>query len=141
MAKKTSKPPTEKQLEARRKFGEAAKARAAAKKQAKTEAPVDEVAALKARIAELEKQQTAPAETKTEKSKDEQIVDAYQSSRNSIQDIARIFGVSVEHVLQLTGNGELVNVTYMGDMVDTTEVGNQTPLNYGQVVKVPYTAD
>lgn len=105
--------------------------------------PVDsEVEALKARIAELEAQKTPTVEAPKEgKSRDEQIVDAYQSSRNSIQDIARIFNVSVDHVLNLTGNASLASITFQGDMVDAQEAGPGAVLSYGQEVKIPYTTN
>lgn len=48
----------------------------------------------------------------------EKAVDDYQTGRYSIQDIARIHSLEVDEVLQLTGNGEIGYVRFVGDQID-----------------------
>lgn len=74
-----------------------------------------------------------------ELTKDEQITQAYQKGANSLQDLARIFGVSMDHVLNLTGNSHLATVQTGGDLIDAVEAGKGAELNYGSEIDVPFT--
>ena len=82
-----------------------------------------------------------PQEIPKEMTEDEQIIHAYQTSSSSIQDIARIRRVSVEHVLVLIGQTEMTSVDIQGDLVDASEIGPGAEFNYGKTVAVPYTVD
>jgi len=82
-----------------------------------------------------------PQEIPKEMTEDEQIIHAYQTSSSSIQDIARIRRVSVEHVLVLIGQAEMTSVDIQGDLVDASEIGPGAEFNYGKTVAVPYTVD
>lgn len=71
-----------------------------------------------------------------EKTKKE-VVKAYQSSRNSIQDLARIYRVDVYQVLDAIGEGRLSKVRLEGDMIDENEAGPGAQMSYGKDVRVP----
>lgn len=71
----------------------------------------------------------------------EKILQAYNTSRNSIQDIARIHNVSVDTVLQIIGEGHLGTVAVDGDLIDASEAGPNAEMNYGKEFKVPFTTD
>jgi len=58
-----------------------------------------------------------------------------------IVDIARKNRLSVEEVLIMTGNQDLLHVSIMGDQISPEEIGNQGTYNPGQVYKVPYTTN
>lgn len=73
--------------------------------------------------------------TKTE------ILNAYQRGRNSIQDIARIFKVSVPEVLDLIGEGQSKSVSVPGDLISEAEAGPDATMNFGKEVKVPFSVD
>lgn len=75
-----------------------------------------------------------------EKTKSE-IKHVYNTSRNSIQDIARIYRVSVDQVLEIIGESRLGTVTTQGDIIDASEAGPGAVLNYGKEFKVPFTVD
>lgn len=63
---------------------------------------------------------------------------AYQGARNSIQDIARIYGVTVQEVLDLVGEGRAGRVHFGGDLIDPTEAGPNADMNYGKEVNIPF---
>jgi hypothetical protein len=67
------------------------------------------------------------------------VMNAYQTGSSSIQDIARVFRVDVDDVLNLTGNGHLATVHTSGDLVDRQEVGPNVPLSQGQEYQTPIT--
>lgn len=81
-----------------------------------------------------------PEEVK-ELTQDEKIVDAYQSSHRSIQDIARIFNVSVDHVLNLIGAGDLATVQIQGDLIDESELGPGAQFNHGKTEHIIFTTN
>lgn len=56
------------------------------------------------------------------------ILEAYNTGANSIVNIARLNNVSVEEVLEITGNTDVMEVTFMGDQIDQAEAG-QAPVN------------
>lgn len=65
------------------------------------------------------------------------IIKAYQTSSNSLQDIARIYKVDVNDVLLATGNNNLATVTFAGDLIDQQEAGRGVELARGQEYDVP----
>lgn len=111
-----------------------------AKKTETTKVVVEEsIADLKAKIAKLESEKKADNEPKPV-----QILRAYQTGRSSIQTIARAFNVDVAEVLEIIGEGNLASVTFGGDMIDEDEAGRESgraPMNYGQLRKIPFSAD
>ena len=65
----------------------------------------------------------------------------YMIGRGSIQDLARIYNVSVEQVLDLIGEGSAKSVTAQGDMIDAAEAGPGAEMNYGKEFKIPFSKD
>jgi len=76
-----------------------------------------------------------------ELTQDEKIVDAYHKSHRSIQDIARIFNVTVDHVLNLIGAGDLATVQIQGDLIDPSELGPGAEFNYGKTERINFTTN
>ena len=76
-----------------------------------------------------------------ELTQDEKIVDAYQTSHRSIQDIARIFNVTVDHVLNLIGAGDLASVQIQGDLIDPSELGPGAQFNHGKIEHINFTTN
>lgn len=70
-----------------------------------------------------------------------EIVKVYQTSRNSIQDIARIYRVDVHEVMEAIGEKKATNVQMEGDLISTEEAGPNAQMNYGKQVKVPITTN
>lgn len=62
----------------------------------------------------------------------------YIKGKGSIQDLARIYRVTVEEVLELIGESGLGTVTTQGDMVDPSEAGPGVQLEHGKDFKVPF---
>ena len=69
------------------------------------------------------------------------VIKAYQTSRNSIQDIARINRVEVQEVLEAIGEGNLTSVSTSGDLIDQQEAGPEAVVNYGKQIRVPYSTN
>lgn len=67
-----------------------------------------------------------------------QIFTYYQQGKGSIQTLARIYGVSVEQVLEIVGEQKSAIVTVQGDMIDPSEAGPGASFNYGRQYKVPF---
>lgn len=65
----------------------------------------------------------------------------YQRGEGSIQDIARVYHVSVDDVLRVIGAPHLGSVTAQGDLIDGNEAGPNVQMNYGKDFKVPFTVD
>lgn len=65
------------------------------------------------------------------------IADHYMKGEGSIQAIAREYRVTVETVLEITGNSDLSSVYAVGDQIDQEDAGNAT-LNGPQRFRVPY---
>jgi hypothetical protein len=70
-----------------------------------------------------------------------EIIDLYQAGHGSIQDLARIYRVSVQEVLNLTGNGALGQVSTGGDLISESDAGPNVQMNYGKSFQVPFTVD
>lgn len=70
------------------------------------------------------------------------INDHYQKAEGSIQDIARVYRLSVDEVLRALGMDDMLTTQSVGDLIDQDEAGFDTVLNpHGQTHKVPYTTD
>lgn len=76
-----------------------------------------------------------------DKKTEETIIKSYQSSKDSIQDIARIYNVPVSLVLNITGNGDLSTVQTSGDLISEQDAGPGAQMNYGKAFAVPFTVD
>jgi len=76
-----------------------------------------------------------------DKTTEEQIKYFYQHGKGSIQDLARIYRVSVDEVLHLIGESNLGTVVAQGDMIDASEIGPGATMNYGKEFKVPFSTD
>lgn len=68
----------------------------------------------------------------------EKILGHYLRGEGSIQDLARIYKVSVDEVLEIIGEKNLGSVTVQGDLIDASEAGPNAEMNYGQEFKVPF---
>jgi hypothetical protein len=71
----------------------------------------------------------------------QKIIDHYQKGQGSIQDIARVYRYSVQEVLQVLGMTDLLEVETQGDMVDSSEVGPDVPLEYSKKHNINFTSD
>lgn len=66
----------------------------------------------------------------------------YQKGEGSIQDIARVYHVSVEEVLHVIGQDEVATVQTVGDQIDASEAGPGATVNYdGKTYNVPFSLD
>lgn len=65
----------------------------------------------------------------------------YMIGKGSIQDLARIYHVTVEQVLDLVGEGSVKTVQAQGDMIDAQEAGHGAEMNYGKEFNTPFTVD
>lgn len=69
------------------------------------------------------------------------VYDHYQKGQGSLQDIARVYRISVPEVLEIIGAPELGEVTTVGDMIDPSEIGPGAQFNYSKNFTVPFTTD
>lgn len=69
------------------------------------------------------------------------IWDHYQKGQGSLQDLARIYRVGVDDVLEIIKETELSTVALTGDLIDPSDVGPGGEFNHGKQVKVPYTVN
>lgn len=69
--------------------------------------------------------------------------DHYQKGQGSIQDLARVYNVSVDDVLMAIGQGHIAEgVTLVGDLVDQAYAGPEVKVNQdGTKVKQTFTVD
>lgn len=65
----------------------------------------------------------------------------YQRAQGSIQDIARVYRVSVDDVLEIIGAPQLGKVMTQGDLIDASEAGVGAEMSYGKEFKVPFSTD
>lgn len=68
----------------------------------------------------------------------EKILGHYQRGEGSIQDLARIYRVTVDEVLEIVGEKHLGTVFTQGDLIDAAEAGPNAEMNYGREFKVPF---
>lgn len=101
-----------------------------------TEAEKKELEELRAFKAQMEAKEAPKEPEPLEKI----VLDAYNTGV-PIVDIARRNRLSVEEVLVMTGNQDLLHVSIMGDQISPEEIGNQGTYNPGQVYKVPYSTN
>ena len=71
----------------------------------------------------------------------DKIYQHYLKGEGSLQDIARVYRVSVDDVLQIIGAPELSTVMTQGDLIDASEIGPEAQYSHGKNFKVPYTTD
>ena len=71
----------------------------------------------------------------------QKIIDHYEKGQGSIQDIARVYNVSVATVLEVTGQGHLNSVQTQGDMISEADAGPGAQMNYGKEFAVPFSTD
>jgi hypothetical protein len=76
-----------------------------------------------------------------DKATEDKIIAHYQKGQGSIQDIARVYNVSVAEVLRVTGQGHLATVQTQGDMISAADAGPGAQMNYGKEFSVPFTTD
>lgn len=69
------------------------------------------------------------------------IINSYQRGRNSIQDLARIYKVSVQDVLETVGEGSATKVVAQGDLIDQQEAGNEVPVVYSKEFRPDFSVD
>lgn len=65
----------------------------------------------------------------------------YNLGKGSIQDLARIYRVSVDDVLKVVGESNLGSVAVSGDLIDAGEAGPGADMNYGKTYQVPFSTD
>lgn len=66
----------------------------------------------------------------------------YQHAQGSIQDIARVYRLEVNEVLQYLGMEDLSEIQTQGDLIDQAEAGPLTPVNpVGRPAKAKFTTD
>lgn len=71
----------------------------------------------------------------------DKIYEHYLKGQGSIQDIARVYSVDVNDVLEIIGAPELSTVSTQGDLIDPSEAGPGAEMNYGKDYRVPFTTD
>ncbi len=69
------------------------------------------------------------------------IINHYQKGQGSIQDIARVYRLTVPEVLGVLGLTDLTTVSTGGDLIDPSEAGPGATMNYGKQHQVPFTTD
>lgn len=65
----------------------------------------------------------------------------YQLGQGSIQDIARVYNLSVEQVLEAIGQTEMLEVESVGDLVDARELEPGTPIVASKKHRAKYTTN
>jgi len=69
------------------------------------------------------------------------VIEHYNLGQGSIQDIARVYRLDVDEVLDALGMQDMMTVQTMGDLIGQDEAGLETPLQSGRKYKVPYNTD
>lgn len=69
------------------------------------------------------------------------VIEHYNLGQGSIQDIARVYRLDVDEVLEVLGMQDMMTVQTMGDLIGQDEAGLETPLQSGRKYKVPYNTD
>lgn len=73
-----------------------------------------------------------------DKATEKKIIDHYQKAQGSIQDIARVYKVTVNEVLDAIGQGDANHVSVGGDLVDQSEAGPEAKISYGKTYTIDY---
>lgn len=71
---------------------------------------------------------------------DQKVIDDYQHGRGTIQQIAIFYNITVDEVLKITGNTDLLEVEVVGDLVDASEAGPDVAISRSKKYKVNYDA-
>lgn len=69
------------------------------------------------------------------------VIEHYNLGQGSIQDIARVYRLDVDEVLEVLGMQDMMTVQTMGDLIGQDEAGLETQLQTGRKYKVPYNTD
>lgn len=69
------------------------------------------------------------------------VIEHYNLGQGSIQDIARVYRLDVDEVLEVLGMQDMMTVQTMGDLIGQEEAGLETTLQRGTRHKVPYNTD
>lgn len=65
----------------------------------------------------------------------------YQKGEGSIQDLARVYNVSVEDVLGVLGLMDVATVETSGDLIDQQEAGPEVTLKTTNIFKTKFTVN
>lgn len=69
------------------------------------------------------------------------IKDHYNKGQGSIQDIARVYNVTVEAVLEAIGQSEMTEVVMQGDLIDQREAGPEVTVTPFKKERVPFSTN
>lgn len=69
------------------------------------------------------------------------VIDHYQKGEGSIQDIARVYRLTVEEVLEVLDMKDLTVVESVGDLIGQEEAGMDVTINPSHKFKVPFSTD
>lgn len=69
------------------------------------------------------------------------IKDHYNKGQGSIQDIARVYQITVEDVLEVIGQSEMTEVIMQGDLIDQSEAGPEVKVVAFKRERVPYSTN
>lgn len=65
----------------------------------------------------------------------------YNLGEGSIQDIARVYRLSVEEVLEVLNLSELMEIETSGDLIDQTEAGPEVTLKISNKFRTKFTTN
>lgn len=65
----------------------------------------------------------------------------YQLGQGSIQDIARVYRLTVDEVLRIIGQEEMLEVESIGDLIDEDEAGPNATINRSKIHRATYTTN
>lgn len=69
------------------------------------------------------------------------VIGHYQAGQGSIQDIARVYRLDVDEVLEILGINDISHVSLGGDLIDPEDVGPGGVFNPGETRKIKYSTD
>jgi hypothetical protein len=73
---------------------------------------------------------------------EERVVYRYNHAQGSIQDIARVYRLSMEEVLKLIGHDNMLEIPTQGDLIDQSEAGPEVRVNpMGNPARNNFTTD
>lgn len=73
---------------------------------------------------------------------EEKIMYHYQRAQGSIQDLARVYKLSVDEVLHILDLDDMTEIQTQGDLIDQSEAGPEVRVNpQGSTAKAHYTTD
>lgn len=71
----------------------------------------------------------------------DKVYEHYQLGQGSIQDIARVYKLEVEEVLEVIGQMEVTTIDDVGDLVDSSELDPGTQVNTSKKHRAKYTTN